>query len=149
MLRDDRSCNWCAQVQLYLNHTQNRNFFVTPMDTAVTVLSSLRVTRISIVWLYVIYNLHRKNRKIVKLLRLFQGDIQYNLARYRVFTNLSGVRSKEIARLIFTDIRISVFADQTFLYIKNLKLEKKVYLCTQYTAQKYNVSVNNTTLYFI
>jgi hypothetical protein len=94
MLRDDRSCNWCVEVQLYLNRTQNRNFFVTPMDTLVTVLSSLRVTRSSIVWLYVIYNLHRKNRKTVQLLRLFQGDIPYNLARYGVFTNLSGVRSK-------------------------------------------------------
>ena len=119
------------------------------MDTVVTVLSSLRVTRSSIVWLYVIYNLHRKNRKIVKLLWLFHSDMPDNLARYRVFTNLSGVRPKEIARPIFTAIRNSVFADQTFLYLKNLKLEKKVYLCTQYTTYKYNVSVNNTTLYFI
>jgi len=101
------------------------------MDTVVTVLSSLRVTRSPIVWLYVIYNLNRKNRKIVQLLRLFQGDIPYNLARYKVFTNLNGVRSKEIPRLIFTAIRSSVFADQTPFYIKTLMLEKKVYLCTR------------------
>ena len=111
MLRDGRSFNRCAEVQLYLNHTQNRNFFVTSMDTVVTVLSTLRVTRSSIVWSFVTYNLHRKNSKIVQLLRLFQGDILCNLARYRVFTNLRGVRSKEIARLICTGIRSSVFAD--------------------------------------
>jgi len=95
------------------------------------VLSSLRVTRSSIIWLYVIYNLHRKNCKIVKLLWIFRGDIPYNLAHYRVFTNQSGVRSKEIARLIFTAIRSSVFADQISFYNKCLMLEEKVYLCTQ------------------
>jgi hypothetical protein len=68
---------------------------------------------------------------MVQLLQPFQGDVPYNLSRYRVFTNLNCVRSKEIARLIFTTIRSSVFVDQTFFYIKGLMLEKKVYLCTQ------------------
>jgi hypothetical protein len=101
------------------------------MDTVFTVLFSLRVIRSSIEWLYVIYNLHCKNRKIVQLLWFFQGDIPYNLARYRAFINLSGVRSKETTRLIFTAIRSSDFADQTYFYTKSLILEKKVYLCTQ------------------
>jgi len=118
MLRDDRSCNWGAEVQLYLNHTQNRNF-LSHRWTVVTVLSSLDVTRTSIIWLYVIYNLHRKNRKIVKLLWIFQGDIPYNLAHYRICTNQSGVRSKEIARLVFTAIKSSVLLTR-FLFISNV-----------------------------
>jgi hypothetical protein len=68
---------------------------------------------------------------MVQLFRPFQGDISYNLARYRVFTNLNCVRSKEIARLIFTAIRSSVSVDHTSFYIKSLMLEKKVYLCAQ------------------
>jgi hypothetical protein len=68
---------------------------------------------------------------MVQLLRPFQGGIPYNLARYRVFINLNGVRSKKISRLIYTAIRSSVFADQTSFYIKSLILEKKEYLCTQ------------------
>jgi len=132
----------------FKSHTKPELFCHTDEHSSYSVIQFTCNTQ-SIVWLYVIYNLHRKNRKIVKLLRLFQSDIPYNLARYSVFTNLSGVRSKEIARPIFTAIRNSVFADQTFLYIKNLKMEKEVYLCTQYTAYKHNVSVNNTTLYFV